>query len=91
MVSDNIVISSKDLLEKLAFYLNKKIFFFYFPERLLIIALKILGRKDLIDKLFGNLVIDNHHAYEIMNWRPPYNFDEGIKKTINSKKWKKNI
>ena len=87
LISDNIVISSKDLVEKLAFHLNKKIFIFYLPELFLIFVLKILGRKDLIDKLFGNLVIDNHHAYEIMKWRPPYNFDDGIKETINSKKW----
>lgn len=87
LISDNVVISSKDLVEKLAFYLNKKIFFFYLPELFLIFVLKILGKKDLIDKLFGNLVIDNHHAYKIMKWKPPYNFDEGIKKTIYSKKW----
>ncbi len=87
LISDNVVISSKDLVEKLAFYLNKKIFFFFLPELFLIFVLKILGKKDLIEKLFGNLVIDNHHAYTILNWSPPYTFDEGIKKTIYSKKW----
>ena len=87
LISDNIAISFKDLVEKLAFHLNKKIIIFYFPELFLIFALKILGRKDLIEKLFGNSVIDNHHAYETMKWKPPFNFDEGIKQTINSQKW----
>ena len=45
----------------------------------------MLGKKDLVDKLFGNLVIDNYHAYKIIKWKPPYTFDEGIKKTITLK------
>ena len=47
--------------------------------------LKMLGKKDIVDKLFGNLVIDNYYAYKIIKWKPPYTFDEGIKKTINLK------
>ncbi len=87
LISDDIVISSQDLVKKLAFYLNKKIFIFYFPKLFLTFALKMLGQKDITDKLFGNLVIDNHHAYEVMKWKPPYNFDEGIKNMITLKKW----
>ena len=85
LVSDDIVISTKDLVEKLAFHLNKKLYIFYFPELFLTFALKILGKKDLINKLLGNLVIDNYYAYKIIKWKPPYTFDEGIKKTINLK------
>ena len=45
----------------------------------------MLGKKDLINKLFGNMAIDNSEAYEIIKWKPPYTFDEGIKRTINLK------
>ena len=91
LISDDIVISTKDLIKEIACNLNKKIYMFYFPEFFLIFALKILGKKDLIDKLFGNLVIDNNHAYEIMKWQPPFTFDEGIKKTINYKNLDKKL
>ena len=35
VISDDISISTKDLIEKIAFYLNKKIYIFYLPESLL--------------------------------------------------------
>ncbi len=85
LISDDIVISTKDLVEKIAFYLNKKIYIFYFPELFLTFALKMLGKKDLINKFLGNLAIDNHYAYKTIKWKPPYTFDEGIKKTITLK------
>ena len=36
LISDNIVISSKDLVEKLAFHLNKKILIFFYMMRSII-------------------------------------------------------
>ena len=85
LISDGNVISTKDLVEKIAYYLNKKIYIFYLPELFLTFVLKMLGKKDLINKLFRNLEIDNFEAYEIIKWKPPYTFDEGIKRTINFK------
>ncbi len=82
LISDDIVISTKDLIEKMAFHLNKKIFFFYCPKLLITFALKMIGKKDLIRKLLGSLEIDNYSAYETIKWKPPYSFDEGIRKTI---------
>mgnify|MGYP001426878459 CR=1 FL=1 len=85
LISDDILISTRDLVEKIAFYLNKKIYIFYFPELFLTFALKVLGKKDYIDKFLGNLAIDNNYAYKTIKWKPPYTFDEGIKKTLTLK------
>ena len=62
LISDDIVISTKDLVEKIAFYLEKKIYIFYFPNFLITFVLKMLGKRDLIDKFFGNLAINNISA-----------------------------
>jgi len=43
--------------------------------------LRLMGRKNLYDQLYGSLEIDASKAMKLLNWQPPVTIFDTMKKT----------
>ena len=77
-------ITTKDLVRKIGFFLDKSKPDFYFPKNLLKVGGVIFKKTDMINKLTEPLIVDDTKTREIFNWKPCVDFDTGMNKTINS-------
>ena len=83
VVSDSQTVSTKSLIEEIAFLLNKKLRLFYFPRFLLIIFGYIFSKQKMINQILYNLEIDNTYAEAKLNWKPDVKLRDGLKGIIN--------
>ena len=81
LVSDGKDLSTTELLSKVATALGKKSGLIPINQQLLEIALKLIGKKDLGQRLCGSLQVDISKAKKILNWTPLISVDEGLDKT----------
>ena len=81
MVSDDEDISTTELLRRTSKALGKPAYLVPVPESLLQIGAKLLGKQSIIPRLFGNLQVDISHTKQILDWAPPINVDDGLRKT----------
>ena len=90
LVSDGEDLSTTELLSRVATSLGKKPRLLPINQRLLEFGLKLVGKKDLTQRLCGSLQVDISKAEKLLNWTPPVSVDEGLRKTaehyIESKK-----
>lgn len=84
LVSDGEDLSTTELLRRTAAALGKPARLLPIPQRLLELGLKILGKKDLAQRLCGSLQVDISKAREILGWTPPVSVDEGLRKTTEA-------
>ena len=85
LVSDDRDLSTPDLLKLIASYMGSSVRLFPLPVTLLKFFSLILGMESEINKLIGSLRIDNSLTKEILNWKPPFNVEEGIRKMVDYK------
>jgi nucleoside-diphosphate-sugar epimerase len=81
LVSDGEDLSTTELLSRVANALGKKSKIFPVNQQLLELALTIIGKKDLSQRLCGSLQVDISKAKKLLNWTPPVSVDEGLRKT----------
>jgi nucleoside-diphosphate-sugar epimerase len=82
LVSDGHDISTPDLIQAIAKEMGTSPKLWRIPEYLLIGISSILGKGDTIRRLTSSLQVDSSRIRQILNWRPPYSFEEGIRKTV---------
>ena len=82
LISDNISLSTKSLIEKLARFQKKKILLLPFPKALLSLVFNLLGRKELSQKLLGSLEVNTQKNINLLGWRPSQDMDEVLKETV---------
>jgi UDP-glucose 4-epimerase len=83
LVSDDYDVSTRELLEALTLAQGKKPIMWSFPVGFMRLGAALLGKKNVADRLFGNLQLDISHTKQILNWEPPLSFHQAIKKCIN--------
>lgn len=76
MVSDDIDLSLKDLILKMASVLGKHAHLLPVPVNLMKSVATVLGKKSYADRLLGNLQVDIAATKQILNWSPPLTFEE---------------
>jgi len=81
LVSDGEDLSTTDLLRRVATALGKKSRLIPINQQLLEIVLKLIGKKDLGQRLCGSLQVDISKAEKLLNWTPLISVDEGLDKT----------
>lgn len=81
LVSDDADLSLKDLILKMAKVLGKSAHLIPIPVSLMTFSAIILGKKNYVDRLVGNLQLDINETKITLNWSPPYTFEE----TFNEK------
>lgn len=82
LVSDDEDLSTSELIKRTCLVLNKSARLFPFPCSLLQMIGGIIRKKDVIDRLTGNLQVDISETKKILDWVPPYKFDDGLYKTV---------
>lgn len=80
-VSDNEDLSTTELLRRLSKYLNKKTFLIPVSQKLVESGLSLAGKKDIGQKLCGNLQVDISKARTMLDWTPMVSINEGLEKT----------
>ncbi len=76
LVSDDRDLSLKELVQKFALVQKRRSFLFPFPVSLLFLIARVLNRYDYAQRLLGNLQVDISQTKKILNWKPPFSFEE---------------
>lgn len=79
MVSDDHDLSLRDLINFMAKVQGKSARFLHVPVGLMKLGAMILGKKSYADRLLGNLQVDIEKTKRLLNWKPPYSFEETFK------------
>jgi nucleoside-diphosphate-sugar epimerase len=82
LVSDNMDLSTPELIRLMVEAMGRKARLFSFPPHMLKTIGKITGRSSEIYRLMGSLCVDSSKIKMMLGWNPPYTPEEGIRKTI---------
>jgi nucleoside-diphosphate-sugar epimerase len=84
LVSDNQDVSTPDLIRAIAAAMDRSTIILPIPLSILTSISRLIGKQDLFEKLTGSLALETQKITRLINWKPPYTFEEGINKTIQS-------
>lgn len=84
LVSDGRDFSTVELLEMLARLMNKTIHLFFLDPAILKFLSRLIGREEMMRKLTNSLVVDSRKIRELLDWKPPYGAEEGLKMTVEA-------
>lgn len=83
LVSDGEGVSMAELVEKIAFSLNKPSYVFPFPVAIMRFFAKLVNKTTSLDRLSQSLVVDSTKIYKTLSWQPPFTMEEGLKITAD--------
>ena len=81
LVSDGDDVSTPELIRRVATALKSSTRLIPFPVALMLLAGKLLGKMNAVDRLTGSLVVDNSKLRRELEWKPPFSMAEGLKAT----------
>jgi len=84
LVSDGEDISTEYLINTLAKGLHKSSKLLPFPVSLLKFALKLVGKKEMLEKIIGSFQLDISDIQQKLGWKPIVTVQEGLIKTAHS-------
>jgi len=79
LVSDGYDLSTTELLKACAQSLGVKARLLPVPQRFLEFAAKVLGKRDLAQRLCGNLQVDITKTRQLLGWEPQFTVEDGLK------------
>ena len=85
LVSDGEDLSTPELIRLIASSMGRKANLFPLPIFMLKFLGSVFGKREEINRLVGSLRIDNSYTKEILNWDPPINVEEGIRRMVQGK------
>lgn len=83
LISDDHDVSTTELIKTIRWAVGQKPLLLPVPERLLKLTLSLLGKKNLSDRLLGNLQVNITKAKDLLDWKPVINFKDAINQTVN--------
>lgn len=83
LAADGEDVSTPELMRRLAIAMGVKARLFSFPPSLLSIAARCIGKGAEADRLIGSLQVDASHAFQRLNWRPPFTLNQGLQETAD--------
>ncbi|MBU2710384.1 UDP-glucose 4-epimerase family protein [Zooshikella harenae] len=81
LVSDDEDLSTTELLQKLSLALNRPARLVPIPVQFLRLTAQLVGKKEVAQRLFGNLQVDISKTKQLLGWSPSVTVDEGLRKT----------
>ena len=84
LVRDGEDISTSDLLRKMAIAQGQTPRLFWMPSMLLKAGATLVGKRQMYDRLFDSLQVDDTATRETLGWEPPLSLDEGIKRSFST-------
>lgn len=82
LVADGEDLSTTDLLRRVGLAMGKPARLFPLPAGLLKLGAALLGKKDVAQRLCGNLQVDISKAREILGWEPVISVENALKKQL---------
>ena len=83
LISDGEDVSTTELLRKVANAFGKKALLLPVPVKLMSFVVTLLGKGDLVSRLFGSLQVDSSKARDLLNWEPVVTMDGQLKKVAD--------
>jgi len=80
LVSDDEDLSTSGLLHRMAKALGKTAWLLPFPGWLLTMVAGLIGKKAVAQRLCDSLQVDITKTRQVLNWTPPINVDEGLRR-----------
>ena len=77
LVSDDDDLSTTELLRRMAIALERSVRLLPVPSALLELGARLLGKKDVAQRLLDNLQVDISKTKKLLGWSPPVSIDEG--------------
>ena len=82
MVSDGEDLSTPDLIRRMARAMNRPARLLPVPKSVLMAGAIILGRRDMAQRLCGNLQVDISKSRTLLGWNPPISVDQGLRRAV---------
>jgi nucleoside-diphosphate-sugar epimerase len=82
LVSDGEDLSTPELIRRLGRAMGRTAQLFWVPVWLLWLAATLLGKRDVMLRLAGNMQIDIAATRERLDWTPPISIDEGLRRAV---------
>lgn len=79
LVSDGEDVTTPELVRRIADALGRPARLFPLPTIILRFAGKFFGRKDIVERLLGSLIIDSAKIRNELNWHPPFTMQQGLR------------
>ena len=84
LVTDGEDISTPALVQKLAAALDRPVRLISVPTAILGLAGALTGRRAVVARLAGSLVVDSSKIRRDLSWQPPYSLEEGLRVTAEA-------
>lgn len=84
LAGDGEDISTTDLLRRVGFAMGKPTRLVPVPAGLLQFGATLLGKKAMAQRLLGSLQVDIGKTCEMLDWKPPYTVDEGLRRCFDT-------
>lgn len=85
LVSDGEDLSTTDLLRRIGKSLNRPARLIPVPVSILMIALRLLGKSSIAQRLLCSLQVDISKTCELLDWKPPVSVDEGLRRAAQQR------
>lgn len=83
VVSDTEALSTTELIRHISKAIGTRNYLIPVPHKPLEFLLKCAGMTKLAEQLFYNIVIDHSKAKRLLNWTPPYSFQEELQASVD--------
>ena len=83
LVSDGRDLSTPELVNLIAAAMEKRVILLPVPPSILKILGTLLGKGGEVERLTTSLFADTSKIRSVLSWRPPFNTEEGIGKTVH--------
>jgi UDP-glucose 4-epimerase len=81
LISDGKDLSTTELMREAAKALDVPSRLLPFPSSLMVLVARMLGRKNITDRLCQSLRVDSTKARQQMQWSPPYTIQQGLRES----------
>lgn len=86
LVSDDHDVSTTELLNEMSRASGKKPKLIPVPVFVLRLVGRLTGKLSLVNRLCGSLQVDISHTKDVLGWKPPVSFQDGIHKCFQSER-----
>jgi len=85
LVSDGKDLSTPEIIKLIALSMKKKANLFPLPILILKYLGFIFGKREEVNKLVKSLKVDNSYTKHVLNWTPPIDIEEGIRRMVQER------
>jgi nucleoside-diphosphate-sugar epimerase len=91
LISDNEAISTSALIRQISAVMQQKIRLIPVPAGFMRVMARLVGKREITDRLFGSLQVDSSKARRLLDWRPVISIEEQLVKTVQAYLNEKNV